>query len=195
MNEELKLSAFSSAIDSRLSLLEEENTRQIMAVRDRFVERQNLVDEPAAVIDGAVHDGFGGDGWIWISNRFAEGYTTRFFMSGWHPALRYVIWSRENKCRLMLPLPAEQAARDYVVELQLHVTLPETSALKPTTIGVRVDDGPVANFRLSTDDEILKVQFSTNSSKFRGVSLVEFHLGAEPGDGEVGEGTAIWRWA
>jgi hypothetical protein len=40
-----------------------------MAVRDRFVERQNLVDELAAVIDGAVHDGLGGDGWIWISNR------------------------------------------------------------------------------------------------------------------------------
>jgi hypothetical protein len=80
---------------------------------------------------------------------FAEGYTTRFFMSGWHPALHYVIWSRENKCRLILPLPSEQAARDHVVELQLHVTLPETSASKPTTIGVRVDDGPVENFRLS----------------------------------------------
>jgi len=175
-----------AAVDPPLSLLEDENTRQILLVRDRFDERQKLADEALAVVDGAVQDGFGGDGWIWISNRFAEGYATKFFMRGWHEALHYVIWSRENKCVLMLPLPPEQAVHDHAVELELHLTLPETSATNPMTIGVRVDDGPVENFRLSTDDEILKVQYSTNSSKFRGVSLVEFRLGAETGDAESG---------
>jgi hypothetical protein len=54
--------------------------------------------KPPAVVDGAVPDGFGGDGWIWISNDFAEVYSTIFLMRGWHEAL--------------LPLPAERAVRD-----------------------------------------------------------------------------------
>jgi SAM-dependent methyltransferase len=168
-----------SAVDPQLLLLEEENTRQIMVVRDRFAERQKLVEEQAAIVDGAVQGAFGEDGWIWISNTFAEGYTARFFTSGWHPALHYVIWSRENKCHLVLPLPAEQSARDHDVELQLHLTLPGTSESNPMTVGVRADAGLIENFRLTTDDEILRVRFSTNSSKFRGVSLVEFRLSAE----------------
>jgi SAM-dependent methyltransferase len=170
------------AVDPRLALLEEENKRQITLVRDRFAQWEKVMDEARAVVDDAVQRGFGGDGWIWISNRFAEGYPTKFFMSGWHSALHYVIWSRGSKCLLMLPLPEE--SRDHSVELQLHLTLPDTSASNPTTIGVRVNDGPIENFHLSTDDEILNVLFSTNSAKFRGVSLVELHPGVQIGDRE-----------
>jgi SAM-dependent methyltransferase len=172
------------AVDPRLALLEEENKRQITLVRDRFAQWEKVMDEERAVVDDAVQRGFGADGWIWISNRFAEGYPTKFFMSGWHSALHYVIWSRGHKCLLMLPLPEEQSSRDHSVELQLHFTLPDTSTSNPTTIGVRVDGGPIENFLLSTDDEILNVRFSTNSAKFRGVSLVEFHPGVRIGDGE-----------
>lgn len=93
--------------------------------------------------------------------------------------MAWVIWSRENKCLLMLPFDEEQSSRGHDMVLQLHLALPQTSATNPITIGVRVNDGPIENFHLSTDDEILTVQSSTNASRFRGVSLVEFHLGAE----------------
>ena len=142
------------------------------------------MEEARAVVDGAVQRGFGGVGWIWISNLFAEGYATKFFMRGWHSALDWVIWSRENKCLLMLPFDEEQPSRGDRLELQLHLALPRTSASNPTTIGVRVNDGPIENFHLSTDDEILTVLSSTSASKFRGVSLVELHLGAEIRAGE-----------
>ena len=142
------------------------------------------MDEARAVVDDAVQRAFGGDGWIWISNLFAEGYPTKFFMRGWHSALDWVIWSRESKCLLMLPFAEEQPSRGHRLELQLHLALPQTSASNPTTIGVRINDGPIENFHLSTDDEILTVLSSTDASKFRGVSLVEFHLGAETGPGE-----------
>jgi hypothetical protein len=135
-------------------------------------------------VDDAARRGFGADGWVWISNLFAEGYPTKFFMRGWHSALDWVIWSRENKCLLMLPYDPEQPSRSLNLELQLHLALPRTSASNPTTIGVRVDDGPIENFHLSTDDEILTVISPNSASKFRGVSLVEFHLGAEISAGE-----------
>ena len=48
-----------------------------------------------------------------------------------------------------------------------------------------MNDGPIENFRLSSDDEILTVRMSSNASRFRGVSLVEFHLGPEIGSGEI----------
>jgi hypothetical protein len=170
----------SNAVDPRLAPLENENRRQIALVRDMFVgERQKLIDEVLAVVDDAVERGFGEDGWIWISNRFAEGYSTKFFLSGWHGALDWVIWDRDDKCVLMLPYPAEQSSCDHAIELQLHLALPGASAANPITIGVRVNDGPVENFNLSTDDEILTVLMSTALSKFRGASLIEFHLGAE----------------
>ena len=153
-------------------------------MHDRFVQQEKVMEEAQAVVDGAVQRGFGGDGWIWISNLFAEGYPTKFFMRGWHSALDWVIWSRENKCLLMLPFDEEQSSGGHRLELQLHLALPRTSASNPTTIGVRVNDGPIENFHLSTDDEILTVLSSTNASKFRGVSLVEFHLGAEISAGE-----------
>jgi hypothetical protein len=70
------------------------------------------------------------------------------------------------------------------LELQLHLALPQTSASYPTTIGVRINDGPIENFHLSTDDEILTVLSSTDASKFRGISLVEFHLGAKTSPGK-----------
>jgi hypothetical protein len=65
------------------------------------------------------------------------------------------------------------------LELQLHLALPRASASNPTAIGVRINDGPIDNFVLSTDDEILTIRSSPDGSKFRGVSLVELHLGAE----------------
>ncbi len=174
----------SSVVDPRLVLLEDENRRQITLVHDRFVQQQKVIDEARAVVDGAVQRAFGGDGWIWISSHFTEGYPTKFFMRGWHSALDWVIWSRENKCLLTLPIDEEQPSRGHGLELQLHLALPQTSASNPTTIGVRVDGGPIENFHLSTDDEILTVLSSTNASKFRGVSLVEFHLGVEISAGE-----------
>jgi len=175
----------SSEVDPRLVLLEDENSRQITLVHDRFVQQEEVMDQARAVVDGAVQRAFGGDGWIWISSRFAEGYPTKFFMRGWHSALDWVIWSRENKCLLMLPLNEEQASRGHHLELQLHLALPQTSVSNPTTIGVRVNDGPIENFHLSTDDEILTVLSSTDASKFRGVSLVEFRLGAEISAGQI----------
>ena len=142
------------------------------------------MDEARAVVDRAVQRGFGGDGWIWISNLFAEGYPTKFFMRGWHRALDWVIWSRENKCLLMLPFDEEPPSGGQGLELQLHLALPRASASNPTAIGVRINDGPIENFVLSTDDEILTIRSSTAGSKFRGVSLVELHLGAEISAGE-----------
>ena len=153
-------------------------------MRDSFAQRDKVIDETRAVVDGAVQRGFGGDGWIRISNHFAEGYPTKFFMRGWRSASDWVIWSRENKCLLMLPFDEEQFSRGRRLELQLHLALPQTSASNPTTIGVRVNDGPIENFHLSTDDEILTVRSPTNASKFRGVSLVEFHLDAAISAGE-----------
>jgi hypothetical protein len=173
-----------AVVDPRLALLEDENGRKITLVRDRFVQQEGVRDQTMAVVDDAARRGFGADGWVWISNLFAEGYPTKFFMRGWHSALDWVIWSRENKCLLMLPYDPEQPSRSLNLELQLHLALPRTSASNPTTIGVRVDDGPIENFHLSTDDQILTVLSPTNASKFRGVSLVEFHLGAEISAGE-----------
>ena len=146
-------------------------------------------------MDDAVHRAFREDGWIWVSNLFAEGYTTKFFVSGWHSALHYVIWSREKKCLLMLPLPVEESWRDQAVELQLHLAIPETSASNPITIGIRIDDEPIENFNLSTDDEILTILTSTVSSRFRGISLVEFHLGAEIGHAESARRPGDMGWA
>ncbi len=168
----------SNADDPRLAPFEEENRRQITLVRDSFTKQDKVIDETRAVVDAAVQRGFGGDGWIRISNHFAEGYPTKFFMRGWRSASDWVIWSRENKCLLALPFDEEQFSRGRGLELQLHLVLPQTSASNPTTIGVRVNDGPIESFHLSTDDEILTVRSPTNASKFRGVSLVEFHLDA-----------------
>ena len=193
--------ALINAVDPRLALLEEENGRQIALVHDRFAQQEKAMEEARGVVDGAVQRGFGGDGWIWISNLFAEGYPTKFFMRGWHSALDWVIWSRESKCLLMLPFDEEQPSRGHRLELQLHLALPQTSASSPTTIGVRVNDGPIENFHLSTDDAILTVLSSTDASKFRGISVVEFHLGAEisPGKskrlpGSMGMGVKRFRY-
>ena len=169
----------SAAVDPRLALLEDENGRQITLVHDRFVQQEKVMDEARAVVDAAVQRAFGGDGWIRISSHFAEGYPTKFFVRGWRSALDGVIWSRENTCLLMLPFDEEQSSRANRLELQLHLALPQTSASNPVTIGVRINDGPIENFHLSTDDEILTVLSSTEGSKFRAVSLVEFHLSTD----------------
>jgi SAM-dependent methyltransferase len=163
------------AVDPRLALIEEENARQINLVGDRAAERQKVIDEEHIVIEGAVQRGFGGDGWIWVSESFADGYPSKFFLTGWGSPLEWVIWSRESKCVLMLPYP-EEPSRCPRIELQLHLAVPRASASSPMTIGICVDDGPIENFRLSTDDTILTVQVPTESARFRGVSLVEFHL-------------------
>jgi Glycosyltransferase family 9 (heptosyltransferase) len=190
----------SGAVDPRLMLLEEENIRQITLVRETFAQQEKAIDEARAVVDGAVRGAFGGDGWIWISSHFADGYPTKFFVRGWHSALAWVIWSRENKCLLMLPFDEEKSSRGHDLLLQLHLALPQTSASNPITIGVRVNDGPIEYFHLSTDDEILTVQSSINASRFRGVSLVEFHLGAETSlererlHGHLGMGVKRFRY-
>ncbi len=163
------------AVDPRLALIEEENGRQIDLIRDKAAERQKVIDEEHIVIEGAVQRGFGGDGWIWVSESFADGYPSKFFLTGWGSPLEWVIWSRESKCVLMLPYP-EEPSRCLRIELQLHLAVPRASATSPMTIGICVDDGPIQNFRLSTDDTILTVQIPTESARFRGVSLVEFHL-------------------
>ena len=66
-----------------LRSLEEDNKRQIALIRERIARRQELEDEARAVVDDAVQRGFGGDGWIWVSNLFADGYPAKFFTSGW----------------------------------------------------------------------------------------------------------------
>ena len=171
------------ATDPRIALLEAENTRQISIVRDRFAERLKLADQAWSTVDAAVQRGFGGEGWIWISKSFANGYVTKFFIRGWEDATDSVIWSKGKESLLILPLP-ELPSRGHAIELQLHLAVPETSASNPTIIGVRVEDEVIENLHLSTDDTILTVPISTKSSWFRGVSLVEFHLGGETGDGE-----------
>ncbi len=175
-----------AAIDPTLALLEDENRRQITVLHDRLVEQEKVMDEARAVVDRAVQRGFGGDGWIWIFNLFAEGYPTKFFIRGWHGALDWVIWSRENKCLLMLPFDEEppSGGPSLELQLQLHLALPHTSASNPMAIGVRINDGPVENFVLSTEDEFLTVRSSTDGSKFRGVALVELQLGDEISAGE-----------
>jgi ADP-heptose:LPS heptosyltransferase len=174
------------AVDPRLALLEEENIRQITLVRDRFVQLKRVADEMNAVVDNSIQRGFGRDGWIWISGDFADVYAGRFFIRGWHDASESVIWSREteDKCILMAPYPEGSSSRGDVVELQIHLAVPEASASNPRTIGVSVDDGPIENYDLSADDTILTVPISTGSSRFRGVSLVAFHLCGEAGDGK-----------
>jgi ADP-heptose:LPS heptosyltransferase len=173
-------------VDPRLAALEEENARQIALVRDRYAHRERVVAEMHAVIDDAIQRGFGGDGWIWISNHFADVYLSKFFIRGWHQASESVIWSREteDKCVIMMPYPEQQASRGQILELQLHLTIPEAGISSARTIGVRVDDGPVDNIRLATDDAVLTISIATASSRFRGVSLIELHLGDEIGDRE-----------
>ena len=122
----------SNAVDPRLALLEEENGRQITLVHDRFVQQEKVMDEARAVVDDAVQRAFGGDGWIWISNLFAEGYPTKFFMRGWHSALDWVIWSRENKCLLMLPIR-------------------RGAALAWPSLGTSASPGPSSNQRVKPD--------------------------------------------
>jgi ADP-heptose:LPS heptosyltransferase len=169
------------ADDPRLALIEEENKRQISVVRDRFAEKEKVMDEARAVVDDAVKRGFGADGWISVSNLFADGYPTKFFVRGWSSALDWVIWSRENKCLLILPV--DEAPPQGGLELQLHLTLPQTNASNPASIGVQINDGPIKNFHLLRDDEILTVT-STDASSFLGISLVKFHLGVANGGAE-----------
>ena len=166
-----------NAADPRLALLEEENTRQIHLVYDRFVQRQKVMDAEWSVVDDAVQRVFGRDGWIRIPKSSAEAYVSNFFIKGWHEPSDSVIWSRDDTCYLMLPLPEKPASGDDRLELQLHVAIPEASEANPTTIRVRVDDGPIENFRLSSSNAILTVM-STNASKFRGVSMAEIHFDA-----------------
>ena len=174
------------AVDPSLALLEEENAREIAAVRDTHAEREMVAEEMHAVADEAIRRGFGRDGWVWVSRNFVDVYVGKFFIRGWHDAWESVIWSREteDKCLLMAPYPIERSSPANVVELQIHLAVQEASASNPRTIGVRVDDGPVEHFRLATDDTILTVPISTESSRFRGVALIEFHLGDKTGDGE-----------
>jgi SAM-dependent methyltransferase len=191
----------SHAIDPRLALIEQENMRQIDLVRDRVAERQTVIDEEHAVTDGAVQRGFGADGWIWISNNFADGYPGKFFLSGWRSPLEWAIFNRDERCLLMLPYPEELSPGPQRVELQLHLAVPSASASNPTAIGIRVDDRPIENFRLSAEDAIVTLQISTEFSKFRGVSLVEFHLddsivggGADAPIGNLGMGVRRFRY-
>jgi Glycosyltransferase family 9 (heptosyltransferase) len=180
------------AVDPRLALLEEENTRQINLVRDRFAQRKKVMDDEWSVVDGPVQRVFGSDGWIRIAKSSADLYATKFFIKGWHIPTDSVIWSRDDKCLLMLPLPVEQSLGDHRVELQLHVAVPEASEANPVSIGLRVDDGPMDNFLLSSSDAILTVR-SANASRFRGVSLAEIHFGAETDREEGDESRASLR--
>ena len=174
------------AIDPRLARLEDENARQIALVRDTFARRNKIVDETWATKDSAVQRGFGGDGWIRIPKNSAEVYPGIFFIKGWHEPSDSVIWSRGERCFLMLPLPEDQSPPGNRLELQLHVAVPEASAANPATVGLRVDEGPIENYRLSSSDAILTV-ISANASKFRGVSLVEIRFDAERGREEGDE--------
>ena len=88
-----------------------------------------------------------------------------------------MIWSRDDTCFLLLPLSEKPSSADDRLELQLHVAVPHASEANPATIGLRVDDGPIENFGLSSSNAILTVM-STNASKFRGVSLAEIHFDA-----------------
>ena len=156
----------SSGVDPQLAALEDENRRQVTLVHDKIAEQEKVISEARALVDSAVRRGFGADGWIWVSNLFAEGYPTKFFIRGWRAALDWVIWSRDNKCLLMLPFDEEQASRGHGLELQLHLALPETSASNPAAIGVRINDGPVENFVLSSDDEFLTLRSSPRGQSF-----------------------------
>ena len=152
-------------VDPRLALIEEENMREIGLVRDRVAERRRVIDEEHVIIEGAGRRGFGEDGWIWVLDSFADGYSSKFFLSGWRSPLERVIWSRESKCVLMLPYSAEPASPGRRLDLQLHLAIPKASASNAKTIGIRVDDGPIENFRVSKNDIILTVQTPTEFGK------------------------------
>jgi SAM-dependent methyltransferase len=178
--------------DPRLELLEEANARQIIFARDKFAQREKVVGHEWSVVDGPVQRVFGRDGWIRIAKGSAEVYATKFFIKGWHAPTDSVIWSRDDKCLLMLPLPERESLGGHRVELQLHVAVPEASEANPATIGLCVDDGPIENFRLSNDGAILTVT-SANGSKRRGVSLAEIHFEAKTGSEEGDESRASLR--
>ena len=127
-------------------------------------------------MDDSVQRVFGGDGWIRIPKSSAEAYVSKFFIKGWHKPSDSVIWSRDDLCFLMLPLPEEPSSGGGRVELQLHVAVPEASEANPATIKLRIDDGPVENFGLSSSNAILTVM-TAKASKFGGASLVEIHFG------------------
>jgi ADP-heptose:LPS heptosyltransferase len=165
-------------VDPKLAPIEAENARQITLVRDRVAEREKAVNEANSIINKTIEHGFGEDGWIWISGNFANIYAGKFFIRGWHDVSDSVIWSGGNKCLLLLPLPAEPSSRGHDIEVALHVALPDTSASNPTAIGVRIDEGPTKIFHLIGQDAILTVLASTESSKYRGVSLVELEMSA-----------------
>ena len=174
------------AVDPRLARLEDENARQIALARDTFARRNRIADEAWATKDSAVQRGFGGDGWIRIPKNSAEVYPGKFFIKGWHKPSDSVIWSRDDRCFLMLPLPEDQFPPGNRLELQVHVAVPEAGGANPVTVGLRIDEGPIENFHLSSSDAILSV-VSTEASKFRGVSVVEIRFDAEHGR-EEGDG-------
>ena len=182
------------AVDPRLAPIEAENARQITLVRDRYAEREDAVGQACSITDKTIQRGFGGDGWIWISSNFADLYAGKFFIRGWHDASDSVIWSRGNRGFLLLPLPEETSSRGHDIEVQIHVALPEASVSSPTAIGLRIDEGPTRTFHLTSDDAILTVLGSTQSSKYRGASLVELESSAERGQADSRAMIGIYRF-
>ena len=66
-------------VDPSLALLEEENARQIAAVRDKHAQREMVVEEMHAITHEAIRRGFARDGWVWISSNFVDVYVGKFF--------------------------------------------------------------------------------------------------------------------
>jgi hypothetical protein len=75
------------------------------------------------------------------------------------------------------------------VELQLHVAVPEVSEASLATIGLRVATGRSRISARRASNAILTVR-SANTSKFRGVSLIEIRFGAGSGR-EEGDNRAL----
>ena len=124
--------------------------------------------------------------------KHGRGYATKFFINGWHTPTDSVIWSRDHKSLLMLPLPEEQSLGGHRVELQLHVAVPEASerASRPSDFVSTTGRSRISACRAS--NAILTVR-SANTSKFRGVSLIEIRFSAGSGREEGDKSRASLR--
>jgi hypothetical protein len=145
-------------------------------VYDRLLERENIMDERWDAVDDAVTRRIGADGWIPVSETFGNGYSQRFFLSGWHAAEDWGIWSRDQKCILMLPVPTETNSQGRRLQLEIEAVFPLADESSPRTIRLRVNEGPFASFQITKTTETISATMLLDCAILRGVVPLELHL-------------------
>ena len=189
--------------DPQLSALEAENSRQMTVVYERFLALDNIVDEMWGAVDDTIARQIGADGWIPVSDIFGDGYSRRFFLTGWHPAEDWGIWGRDQKCILMLPVPTEPNSQDRRLQLEMEAELPLADAFSPRTIRLGVSDGPFASFQIAKTTETIAATILLEKVIYRGVVQVEIHVdrtvcpkasGLSPDDRDLALGIRRFRY-